>query len=846
MRHDGAGVSDDASPPLAHSAAGEGPHAGQPQLYRDHMAGVARWAGQAAAAVDRFNATETPLEPSAIAAGDRHDLGKLDSENQAVLRRVGGPKQALPIDHVDAAVASLWADGSQWAALVAAAHHHPGLASLKQMGLRRTRRRRAAAAEAADADRSLVELRHWRLGQRKADDFGRREAIIAATDRDRPRLEAEHAAECGAGVPAVLPLETVSPRAVPRFSGLPTRLLLSCLVDADHADAASHGTGWVRPMPPPPRWDERIAALESYLADRRTEAIAANVPIDRVDARGDFYQQCVAAADEAAADDVAADEAAADANGSDGSGRPVAACEGPVGIGKTTAVVGYLLRMARRCGLRRLIVVAPYTAIIDQTVAALREALVLGGERPAEVVAAHHSRVEFEQPQLRDLAQLWTSPVIVTTAVQFFETLAASQPARLRKLHALPGSAIMIDESHAALPASLWPVAWDWISRLGSDWGCRIVMASGTLVRLWDLKEIRASPASAASVRTIAQPATDAAKATEAVRVRIRAIGSVLSPDELITRVEASPGPRLVILNTTQSAAAMADRLARRAGQAAADVTADLSGNAEALADGSDAAHSGPPRRWRSRVLHLSTLLCPNDRDRILNAVRARLRDGDADWTLVATSCIEAGVDVSFRTGFREAWSVASLLQTAGRISRGGEYDNATLNSFTLRPDSPFNGHPAAKHPAAVLDAMFEDGTLTQPFDPTAVATEAIRRELSRTTTDAAMGTLLDAERAGDFPAVAEGFRVIDGITTPVLVDAALIDALKRREPVDWSHIARGSVGLTEHNISRLGIEADPECRGLHICEDYDRDLLGLGRAILDQQSAVDLEPMIV
>ena len=853
---------------LAHSAANSGPKAGRPQLYADHTSEVARRSGEFADEVDRYSPLQPPLKPSAIAAGFRHDLGKLDSANQAELCKTGGRKQALPVDHVDAAIASLWADGSQWAALVSAAHHRPGLASLERI----EEWTRVGKRRVLDAEQTLDLLRAWRLEELGIDALSDRRRITDQSDADRPAFEAMHAAACGEPIAAPVSLEPISPRRKKPYNGLPTRLLLSCLVDADHSDTAAHSTGWTRPDPPAPRWAERIGALTSYLDGRRADAIADDVPIDRIDARGAFFEQCLAAAE---------------------SDIPIAACEGPVGIGKTTAVVAYLMRSAERAGLRRLFVVAPYTAIIDQTVRTLREALTLDGERPEEIVAAHHSRVEFDDDRHRHLAQLWTAPIIVTTAVQFFETLAASTPASLRKLHALPGSGIMLDESHAALPAKLWPLAWEWLDRLTRDWGCRLVLASGTLVRLWQLdsfpcrqrdaatSDVKPQDDAGSDIPTIARPATTEAKQDEARRVRILDAESVLSPDDLVERVLAAPGPRLVILNTTQSAAAFASRLAEQTGQTEADAGVDLPA---AVGDIRDEAafkrwasgRKQDARPWRSCVLHLSTLLCPDDRLRMLAAVRARLRmlaesrvrpgeddarnddvdrsgdgrsgDGrsDDDWTLVATSCIEAGVDVSFQSGFREAWSVASLLQTAGRISRGGEFEDATLLSFTLRPDAPFNTHPMAEQSATVLGHLFEEGSLSQPFDPTCVATEALRRELNRTVTAAQMESLLRAERVGDFPGVAAGFRVIPDATEPVLVDAGVIKALRNRGEVGWAQITRGSVGLTSTLIDALGIERDPACRDLLVCDHYDRNLLGLGRAVLDHRNSVGLDELIV
>ncbi|EQD47505.1 CRISPR-associated endonuclease Cas3-HD, partial [mine drainage metagenome] len=104
-------------------------------------------------------------------------------------------------------------------------------------------------------------------------------------------------------------------------------------------------------------------------------------------------------------------------------------------------------------------------------------------------VAAHHHKTDFADPMTRALTTRWHAPVVVTTAVQFFETLASNHPASLRKLHQVARSAIFIDEAHAALPAHLWPLAWQWLQRLADHWGCHIVLASGSLARFWTLDE---------------------------------------------------------------------------------------------------------------------------------------------------------------------------------------------------------------------------------------------------------------------------------------------------------------------------------------------------------------------
>jgi CRISPR-associated endonuclease/helicase Cas3 len=238
------------------------------------------------------------------------------------------------------------------------------------------------------------------------------------------------------------------------WTGLTRRIALSCLVDGDHTDTAEH-YGNEQPLNPATlRANERLRALDEYVSVR-----------DQI--RNEVYTACRNAPTDAR----------------------LWACDSPVGTGKTTAIMAHLLQAAAVKDLRHVFVVLPYTNIIKQSVNVYRKALTLSGENPEEVIAAHHHQADFSTREFRHLAQLWNAPITVTTAVQFFETLGSKHPSRLRKLHELPGSAILIDESHAAMPSWLWPQMWLWLKELAENWGCHIVFASGSLVRLWELED---------------------------------------------------------------------------------------------------------------------------------------------------------------------------------------------------------------------------------------------------------------------------------------------------------------------------------------------------------------------
>ena len=294
--------------------------------------------------------------------------------------------------------------------------------------------------------------------------------------------------------------------------------------------------------------------------------------------------------------------------------------------------MAHLLNVAAERELRRVFVILPYTNIIDQSVRVYRESLVRVDEAPDRVVAAHHHRAEFRSLATRHLTYLWNNPVVVTTAVQFFETLAACQTGALRKLHQVANSGIFIDEAHAALPAHLWPIAWKWLQELKTDWGCYFVVGSGSLSRFWSLPDF-VDPSPVVS-ELVDMRVRDESLDREAMRVAYQSHPAPMNLTTLKSWLLQLSGPRLLIVNTVQSAAVIARHLA-----------------------GGESRNSG--RSNHPQVEHLSTALTPTDRAITLDRVIDRLKNkDDRNWTLVATSCVEAGVDFSFRTGIRERASL--------------------------------------------------------------------------------------------------------------------------------------------------------------------------------------------
>lgn len=723
--------------PLAHS--GRAKRGLGPQTYAAHVRAVRERAHINAAEALVYRSTAEPAFGAAAEwAAVFHDLGKLEAPNQAVLRtkESGG----LPCNHVDAGVAHL-TNRRQSEAAIAVYGHHIGLCDLPDERAKEDRGR-TDGTEAACRD-SLIKL---------------------ATDVHLPELVQQHY-EVASGDPQI------SPRLKRSFTGLERRLLLSCLVDADHFDTARHYGQEPDSAPGEARWQERLAALDRYVAGLGDGQGA------RAALRTRVYEACKSASP----------------------AQPIWACDSPVGSGKTTAIMAYLLQAAIALGLRHIFVVLPYTNIVQQSVDVYRKALVLPGEDPEKIIAAHHHQAEFKSADLRFLTTLWNAPIIVTTAVQFFETLGANQTPRLRKLHQLPGSAIFIDEAHAAMPIHLWPFMWQQIKALADTWSCRFVLGSGSLARFWENPRILGGGKTESIPAMIPDDIRASGSVFEQSRVTYRSRPEALTLSALCDWVNPEGcGPQLVVLNTVQSAATVASELRTRG----------------------------------VSVLHLSTALAPIHRKPILRLVRRRLRTKpQMDWVLVATSCVEAGVDFSFATAFRERCRTSSLVQIGGRVNRHGERAEGTVWDFVVN-DSRLTLHPDFKSTRDVVEDVFRKDMWGQ--DLTTLMTYALDEEFKRKPEETGITELLEKESLGCYPTVAKLTRLISADTRPAVIDPDLIARIRNGERVEYRELIARSVQLWSSKIARFSLPEIGYSGELYAWEyDYDPKFLGIMAGIL-------------
>lgn len=674
------------------------------QTYESHVNGVCSLANYYAHEAGRFSIIDKELLLNTVnKAAYIHDIGKLVNKNQEVL---SGKKEAksLPVNHVDAGAAYFLRDEqlSALAAIIIQAHH--------------------------------IGFPDFSNEVNKGEMIFRDIDIAKETDNELSELIRIHEMLLGSRC-------TFESENVKGDLSVFLRMILSCLVDADHTNTAINYKKYpenevVIPLSP----DKRLNQLDKYVVGLNKKNDAYDI---RNVLRNEMYIAC------------------RDADIKVG----ISSCDSPVGSGKTTAIMAHLLAESQKRGLRRIFIILPYTNIIHQSVEVYREALVLPGENPEDIVAELHHRADFENEETRHLTALWRAPIIVTTAAAFFETLASNSTATLRRLHELPGSAIFVDESHAALPPSLLPIAWRWINIYSSDWGCYWLLASGSLNRFWTIPEIASTSNSIHVPEIVNDSVRNRLYEYEHKRIIYKSDLQPKNTSELAKWIKDFPGPRLVILNTVQSAAILANYFSENYG--------------------------------RDHVEHLSTALTSNDRKLTLKKVNLRLNDKkDDDWTLIATSCVEAGMNFSFRNGFRELGSLSSLLQASGRVNRNGEYDSSEMWTFCISEDGKLKLNPGLKQAGKVLKGYFEDCITIVPE----LTTKSISDEIALYGLSGKYKKLVINEEIQNFIQVENDFKVIDSDTRIVIVNSNIAKRMKY-ESVDWRELQKVSVQISKYKL---------------------------------------------
>jgi CRISPR-associated endonuclease/helicase Cas3 len=414
------------------------------------------------------------------------------------------------------------------------------------------------------------------------------------------------------------------------------RMVFSALVDADYLDTESHFDGGKAAARQ--GW-ECVEELWARFG-RHQEELLANAPLTPVNRlRHRIYEQCLRMAREP---------------------QGLYTLTVPTGGGKTLSAMGFALQHALRWGLRRVIVVIPFTSIVEQTADVYRQAL---GDA---AVLEHHSAVAWDQVEDNDrlrwalASENWDAPVVVTTSVQFFESLLANRSSQCRKLHNIARSVVIVDEVQT-LPTGLLQPSFQVLSSLCKRYGTTVVLTTATHPAYQRIMDWPAAPV-----------AREIMEAPEALFAGLR-------------RVEYQRGDGH---GRTQMTWAQVSEMMQETPQAMAVVNTRK--DARAL-------YAQLPEGGRE---HLSTDLCGAHRREVLARVRQRLVAGEA-CHLATTQLVEAGVDLDFALVLRATGPLDRIVQAAGRCNREGRLEHGKVVIF----EPAEGGMPPGAYRAGALTA---------------------------------------------------------------------------------------------------------------------------------------------
>ncbi len=543
------------------------------QPLREHLKNVAMLA-------EKFAREARPGDKefvqAAYAAGLLHDLGKYRQEFQRMIR--GQQPKGESTRHKQAGAAeAVGTERKHFDICFAILGHHGGIPD---------------AADMADAVKAGGQVA---------------QTVMPSAIQDFSELE------------AAIPIRAVALRGLD--FDIRTRLLFSCLVDADWLDTSNFQTlcrGW--PAPLPPAKFEAAALLKAVLAYIEMRA-----------------QQCLNS-------DVARIRAevlaAALQRASQGPG--IFSMTVPTGGGKTLSALAFALRHAEKHGLRRVIYVAPYLSIIEQNAAVFRAAL---GDAAGDLILEHHSMVEPgknginqqddpESETAQRLAENWDAPIVLTTSVQLYESLFSNQPSRCRKLHSIARSVVILDECQTLPPGYTAPTC-GMLEQAAGYLGCTIVLCTATQPA-WKKDPVRL-PQGIANVCEIAPDPAALFQRLKRVKIQWPSADAVaLSWMEIAAEMSCHK-QILCVVNTRRAALEIFRELVK----------------------------------METGTFHLSTNMCPAHRLCVLKDVAAAIKRGDP-CRLISTQLVEAGVDLDFPVVMREMAPLESIVQAAGRCNREG------------------------------------------------------------------------------------------------------------------------------------------------------------------------------
>lgn len=378
-----------------------------------------------------------------------------------------------------------------------------------------------------------------------------------------------------------------------------TRMLFSCLVDADYSVSASDQNPQYLQETERFRF-EAEAWLENLLEykERLSGQSSSDPSLNRI--RNDLFEQC---------------------GKMGGSAEGLFTLTAPTGTGKTLALLHFALRHCQSSGKRRIIVALPFLTLAEQNADTYKKII--------PDILIDHSQSNLGD-DAREFASRWSAPVIITTSVKFFESLFAAHPTDCRKLHHIADSVVLFDEAQS-LPPEVTETTLEAVNELCRSYHCTMVFSSATQPDFDAIPNVAWKP-------TEIMP--DNSRLFEALRrTRVEWRLETPTPLEEVAAEMAGLPSICAIVNLRKHARKLFGQLKEICPE--------------------------------DELYFITTDLCMEHRRMVVKEITRRLEDG-LPCRVVATQCIEAGVDLDFDVMFRALAPLDSVIQAAGRCNRNG------------------------------------------------------------------------------------------------------------------------------------------------------------------------------
>ncbi|MBA4698420.1 MAG: CRISPR-associated helicase Cas3' [Ruminococcus sp.] len=558
------------------------------QTVKEHLEGTAKLAEQFA--------NEFGYGDWGYCCGKLHDIGKYTLRFQDRIR--GG---TLKVDHATAGAKVCFEKGGYYTALAyCIAGHHAGLPD---------------TGEKSDTgDRAT----YYGRMKKKIEEYQEYQKEIEIPELSTPFFQTPAKKDPGFSV------------------GILTRMLYSCLVDADYLDTEAfmndgnvvRGSGDNMTT----LWARLHSHIGGWLENEDVQTINGR--------RTEILKHCIQGGQEE---------------------KGLFRLTVPTGGGKTIASLAFALQHAVKHNIKHIIYVIPYTSIIEQNANIFSN--ILGSENVLE----HHSNVNYESAEELKPMQLatenWDKPVIVTTNVQFFESFFSNKSSKCRKLHNIANSVLIFDEAQM-LPNDYLKPCVAALEELVRHYQSSVVLCTATQPALTDLfsKDMKYKELCPRMEEQFSY----------FKRAQLKGLGTI-TEEELIAKLQ-NERQALCILNTKKIVQKIYEEIKQEG------------------------------------VFHLSTLMYPIHRKRTLEKIRERLSTGEK-CIVIATSLVEAGVDLDFRTVYRQVAGIDSIIQAAGRCNREGKrpLDESVTNVFQLEQAQKVPGQEQQIDTARIIIREYED-----------------------------------------------------------------------------------------------------------------------------------------